>query len=591
MRSNTGLHLWGHQQLTNFNSPPAERPGAMKLINVHTLEIEAFNAGEQVPRYAILSHTWGGDEISFHEWITNFGNTSPEYLEKEGYLKIINACSKTRDDKLRYLWVDTICIDKSSSAELSEAINSMFAWYERATVCIVYMADVEWEDELIHKIHTNQYSSFGSSRWFTRGWTLQELLAPRKVFFFTKEWTEIGTKSELMFKISKITGIDVSYLTDTRRIWSASIAARMSWASNRQTTRPEDMAYCLLGIFDINMPLLYGEGSRAFLRLQEEIIKSADDHTIFCWTWDADKTPDQWQSVLAPSPSVFSNSGSFVATHRNFESAPYQVTNVGLRIKLPVVAAVNCLCAMLSVISTDDADPEHKRMMCLPLMEEGHIYRRCPFPSRPFPVHRSMVCETKEMYLLYKISRNTEDLMPWPYRHLFEYGFHINILDESFSTDINRQMLTSVDCLVPQHKQTPTSHISRPVYSTVGFRNERFLVFLSVSQSEGNLKWNCEVLDPKFADHNVDDWLREFEVYSNSTENIPDGSFHSALSPSGTVQILIALDGDIAGEDSRRIRVIYLVLSSKDNMSPRMQDTWGALQRSLGDVQGRRMFL
>ncbi|KAF5495642.1 Vegetative incompatibility protein HET-E-1 [Colletotrichum fructicola] len=100
----------------------------MKLINVHNLEIETFNAGDQVPRYAILSHTWGSDEISFQEWITNCGNPSPEYLEKDGYLKIINACSKTRDDKLRYLWVDTICIDKSSSAELSEAINSMFAW-------------------------------------------------------------------------------------------------------------------------------------------------------------------------------------------------------------------------------------------------------------------------------------------------------------------------------------------------------------------------------------------------------------------------------------------------------------------------------
>ncbi|KAK2778626.1 het domain-containing protein [Colletotrichum kahawae] len=483
----------------------------MKLINVHTLEIEAFNAGEQVPRYAILSHTWGGDEISFHEWITNSGNPSPEYLEKDGCLKIINACSKTRDDKLRYLWVDTIYIDKSSSAELSEAINSMFSWYERATVCIVYMADVEWEDELIHKIHTNQYSSFGSSRWFTRGWTLQELLAPRKVFFFTKEWTEIGTKSELMFKISKITGID---------------------------------------------------------------------------TWDADKTPDQWQSVLAPSPSVFSNSGSFVATHRNFESAPYQVTNVGLRIKLPVVAAVNCFFAMLSVISTDDADPEHRRMMCLPLMDEGHIYRRCPFPSRPFPVHRSMVCETKEVYLLYKVSRNTEDLMPWPYRHSFEYGFCINILDESFSADINQQMITSVDCLVPQ----PLTQDFGGLILRINYRNERFLVFLSVSQSEGALKWNCEVLDPKFAEHNVDDWLREFEVPSNSTGNKPDCSFHSAQSPSGTVKILIALDGDIKGEDGRRIRIIYLVLLSIDNMSSRMQDAWGTLQHNFGDVKGRRMF-
>ncbi|KAF9874703.1 het domain-containing protein [Colletotrichum karsti] len=578
----------------------------MKLINVHSLAIESFGASETIPRYAILSHTWGNDEISLQEWTANYNDPSPEYLEKPGYSKIVHACSKTRDDRLGYLWVDTVCIDKTSSAELSEAINSMFAWYERAAVCLVYLADVEWADDLVHKIYSKQDSSFGSSRWFSRGWTLQELLAPEKVFFFTKEWIEIGTKSELMFHISKITGIDVTYLTSTRRIWSASVSARMSWASKRQTTRPEDIAYCLLGIFDINMPLLYGEGSRAFLRLQEEIIKSSDDHTIFCWAWVPHKTPNQWQSVLAPSPAVFANSSSFVATHRNVDSSPYQITNIGLRIRLPVVAAVNCLCAMLSVISTDEGNLEHKRMMCLPLMEEGIIHRRCPFPMQPFPVHRSLACDTKEMHLLYKISRNTEDLMPWPYRHQFEYGFYINILDESFSTDMNHQMIRSIDCLVPQYKQTPTSHTSRPVYSAVGFRStlkhdfgglilrlnhqdDRFLVLLSVSKRGNKHQWSCEIVDPKYDEYNATQWLREFEGPLNSVEASPDCTFHTAISQSQRSKILVALDGDIRDETGRRLRVVYIVISKTEGSGNRMQDVWTKLQQSFDGSSGRRL--
>ncbi|GJC78530.1 vegetative incompatibility protein HET-E-1 [Colletotrichum liriopes] len=349
----------------------------MRLINTNTLVIEVFSV-EKTPQYAILSHTWdGNNEVSFQEWATC--DTNPEVREKSGYLKVVNACSKARDDGLDYLWVDTNCIDKTSSAELSEAINSMFAWYEHAAVCIIYLADVEWEDGLIDKIHGHESLPFRNSRWFTRGWTLQELLAPRKAFFFTKEWIEIGTKSELRFPVSKITGIDVTYLAENRKIWTASTAARMSWASKRHTTRYEDMAYCLLGIFDISMPLIYGEGSKAFLRLQEEIIKASDDQTIFCWTWDSEKIPHQWQSVLAPSPSVFAESSAFVATHRTLESTPYELTNVGMRIKLPVIAAINCLCVMLSVISTEDADPEQKRMMTTYIEDVLYPVVRSPY--------------------------------------------------------------------------------------------------------------------------------------------------------------------------------------------------------------------
>ncbi|GKT45435.1 vegetative incompatibility protein HET-E-1 [Colletotrichum spaethianum] len=143
----------------------------MRLINTNSLVIETFSA-EKTPQYAVLSHAWEeNNEVSLQEWIAS--DTCPGVREKSGYLKIINACSKARDDGLEYLWVDTNCIDKTSSAELSEAIKSMFAWYERAAVCITYLADVEWEGNLTDQIHAHKSFQFRNSRWFTRGWTLQ----------------------------------------------------------------------------------------------------------------------------------------------------------------------------------------------------------------------------------------------------------------------------------------------------------------------------------------------------------------------------------------------------------------------------------
>ena len=167
------------------------------------------------------------------------------------------------------------CIDKTSSAELTEAINSMFRWYKSSEVCYVYLSDVSSCDYILEQ--------FKKARWFQRGWTLQELIAPDNVIFHSKEWHQFGTKAGLSAFISDITNIDPLFL-DSENLASASIAQKMSWASKRETSRPEDIAYCLLGIFDVNMPLIYGEGSKAFLRLQEEIITTYPyDFTIFAW--------------------------------------------------------------------------------------------------------------------------------------------------------------------------------------------------------------------------------------------------------------------------------------------------------------------
>lgn len=236
--------------------------------------IEKF--GQDIPAYAILSHTWGQEEVLFEHVRSGTANNI------EAYSKVLSAIRKASDDGFGYIWIDSCCIDKSSSAELSEAINSMYAWYQRAGKCYAILDDVSATDE------EGFESKFRSSRWFTRGWTLQELLAPKVMEFFGKDttgaWSLLGTRISLSRRIARITAIHINYLTMFQDVQDASVATRMSWAARRNTTREEDVAYCLLGLFGVSMPMLYGEGTQAFLRLQEEIIKVSDDQSIFAWT-------------------------------------------------------------------------------------------------------------------------------------------------------------------------------------------------------------------------------------------------------------------------------------------------------------------
>jgi len=218
--------------------------------------------------YAILSHTWGKDEeeVSFRD----LENRSRQ--QKIGYEKIRLCGEQAARDGLRYFWVDTCCIDKSSSAELTEAINSMFNWYQKASRCYVYLADVPAADYGGNDPSSEMWeTAFLKSRWFTRGWTLQELVAPDVVEFFSQEWKWLGNKSSLAGQIRDACGVPVETLRE-QGLSSFSINERMQWAANRTTTRPEDKAYSLLGIFGVYMPLLYGEGELpAFSRLRREI--------------------------------------------------------------------------------------------------------------------------------------------------------------------------------------------------------------------------------------------------------------------------------------------------------------------------------
>ena len=230
---------------------------------------------DDVPPYAILSHTWGLDteEVNFKDMEENTGR------EKPGFRKISFCGAQARRDGLEYFWVDTCCIDKSNNTELSEAINSMFRWYQNSTKCYVYLSDVanNGHGQVDLSLHSWE-SAFRKSRWFTRGWTLQELIAPSSVDFFCSDGTWLGNKTSLEQRLHEITKIAIPALQGTS-LSRFSINDRMSWATNRTTKREEDMAYCLLGIFDVQMPLIYSEGQeKAFDRLREELRRRSKKH-------------------------------------------------------------------------------------------------------------------------------------------------------------------------------------------------------------------------------------------------------------------------------------------------------------------------
>ncbi|KIM93072.1 hypothetical protein OIDMADRAFT_74511, partial [Oidiodendron maius Zn] len=230
-----------------------------------------FASNDVIPRYAILSHTWGIDdeEVTFEDLTKGTGKN------KHGYKKIQFCGEQAWEDGLQYFWIDTCCIDKANNAELSEAINSMFRWYQIATKCYVYLSDVSITKRKASKEASELpwELSFRVSRWFTRGWTLQELLAPTSVEFFSKEWKRLGDKQSLSQKIHEITRIPELALQGAS-LSQFSVNERLSWKDGRHTKLEEDKAYSLLGIFGVYIPPIYSEGTGgAFKRLMDEITK------------------------------------------------------------------------------------------------------------------------------------------------------------------------------------------------------------------------------------------------------------------------------------------------------------------------------
>lgn len=307
----------------------------MRLLDTTTIELKEFI--EAPGPYTILSHRWTDGEITFKEYRKDHDKVE----HRPGYAKIVDRCRVSRQRGFRWTWIDTCCIDKRSSAKLSEAINSMYHWYSGARESYVWLDDYQPGDR----------SSLSGCEWSQRGWTLQELLAPACVIFFIAEWKVIGHKhydykgpcrcqdrqrpgsymdewgADIVAELASITGVPRSCLFMRTPIDSESVATRMSWASGRSTTREEDCAYSLLGLFAINMPLLYGEGKQAFQRLQEEIIRTSDDSSIFCSR--RENGPSSF--LLATNPDDFVHCRSRHIMPGVVDSQePYSITNRGL---------------------------------------------------------------------------------------------------------------------------------------------------------------------------------------------------------------------------------------------------------------------
>ncbi|KAH9912483.1 heterokaryon incompatibility protein-domain-containing protein [Epithele typhae] len=276
----------------------------MRLLATDTGLMSEFADPTEV-KYAILSHVWArktsDNDTSYEPELTYDDYTRLRTEHGDDLLfdklppKVRHSCEVAKGHGIPFVWIDTCCINKSSSSELSEAINSMYRWYSLAQVCYAYLYDVD------HVTSTN----FHDSEWFKRGWTLQELIAPPEVLFFDGDWQMIGSRYELSDEIRSITNIDRAVLRKERQISDVSVAQRMSWAASRKTTRKEDKAYCLIGIFDVHLPPLYGERDHAFIRLQEAILAKIPDQSILAWgpnQYDTELTLKK-PSLCAPPPN------------------------------------------------------------------------------------------------------------------------------------------------------------------------------------------------------------------------------------------------------------------------------------------------
>ncbi|KIV98554.1 uncharacterized protein PV09_09650 [Verruconis gallopava] len=242
----------------------------LKASSVGSFKLVYF-PDDSTPPYAILSHTWSeGQEVTYSDLMAGTGR------KKTGFAKIRFCADRAAYDGFAYYWIDTCCINKSDSAELQTAVNSMFRYYQRAKKCYVYLSDVQVPEEVAdpQAFRILWEDSFRRSRWFTRGWTLQELLAPPIVEFFSKNAKLLGSKISLEREIHDITKLPIEVLRGQRKFSTFSIEERLEWVAPRTTTLKEDKVYCLLGIFGVFLPLIYGEGEEhAKYRLREEIAK------------------------------------------------------------------------------------------------------------------------------------------------------------------------------------------------------------------------------------------------------------------------------------------------------------------------------
>ncbi|KAI1175180.1 heterokaryon incompatibility protein-domain-containing protein [Nemania sp. FL0916] len=364
----------------------------MRLLDTKLYRlVESNDVPSPFPPYAILSHTWISpkDEITYQDFKQRKSDIENDIFKQKGWAKLRKYCDRAARDGWDWAWMDTCCIDKTNPADTQEAINAMFRWYQNASICYAYLEDVDANEvsngsdpnaggvpvdqDLDDASNKNNVANPDSdlrqalkkflinAKWFTRGWTLQELLAPPYLVFVDCAWRRMGTRESWAAEIEKASNIDAKHLTslDPGDFMSCSIAMRLSWASGRETTVEEDETYSLLGLFGISLPLIYGEGRlRAFNRLQRELITVYNDDSIFAWKAVNDRSESSGvlnrgrhsagRGILAPSIREFWDSSqiecfglygnSFTMTNRGLELQAKRWMN-----KIDPVKCVVCL--------------------------------------------------------------------------------------------------------------------------------------------------------------------------------------------------------------------------------------------------------
>ncbi|KAH8660308.1 hypothetical protein BX600DRAFT_467538 [Xylariales sp. PMI_506] len=403
----------------------------MRLIKCRskTLELEEF-VGMVTPPFAILSHTSGDDDVTY----SHFAKGDDVRKSMPGWTKIQRACSLALETGTEYLWIDSCCIDSSSTAELTEAMNGMFKWLGQASTCFVYLSDYDTA--------TPTTESLGNAHWFTRGWSLQELIAPPEVHFYDKDWNFFGTKSYLCQELCSITGIDEAVLfpprdTTIREILDeVPVGKIMSWASTRYTTRPEDAAYCLLGLFGVSIPIIWGEGAEAaFVRLQEEIIRNRNDLTIFAWCSN-DGGPNSeksnsvsptgnYRGVFARSPAEFAGCRALILDVPQRFIPEFSLTNKGIRINTTLHRTTSSEHVFLSLRCHKPANPAATIGIYLKNQGVSTYVRVNPHSLFQIPKD-DPYSEPSEVYLSKHLSASIARLLPSVHRHAFHFTFSSN---------------------------------------------------------------------------------------------------------------------------------------------------------------------
>ncbi|KIO06384.1 hypothetical protein M404DRAFT_480734 [Pisolithus tinctorius Marx 270] len=355
----------------------------------------------RVPRvdcYCILSHRWTKNEVTYEEMksLTKMENKN-EIRSRSGYQKILRCCERTQCDGLRLLWIDTCCVDFSNVPETSDVINSMFQLYQNSKYCYAYLHDTS---VFPARRHDKMFGRFnGWPEWFSRGWTLQELIAPKNLRFFNKDWEYIGEKRSLAPKLAEITKVPLRVLRDGLSSYRPSAAQVISWAADRRTLCIEDRAYSLLGLLDVNMQVLYGEGKKAFLRLQIEVMRISNDQSIFAWK-DSATCSVRWTSgVLADDPFFFrgchdvikmepkefyegllllwESDAKELVTNQEDEGIPaFIVTNGAIQIRLPLLPFHGCPSVFLAALACrKENDPLPVTIGYFPSTDNSLAYR------------------------------------------------------------------------------------------------------------------------------------------------------------------------------------------------------------------------